>query len=438
MFHRPSLHGQKGTLGTAKPVISTASSTRKNVVPMKLGTRKPAHVYACPLLAQKVRSLWTVSACALTRTALADSTSIRPPVSACANHTNVHRTTTSTPKRAPASAVSHKERTPAILATTGTTPSAYASALGQSSARPANTWTRIPAPVNAHLNNVASTKSGTRPFASAFVARSYVLTTSSGVAKTANASVLPSSAPSATPGTRTCALVIAFPPSAIPSMAIIIILTRKNANASATKHHKDALQGKSLIPKHASVFVNPMIALQAHSGAASTADAFAHLKSVQLHSTGEPTLTILQIAAASATLTSVLQATTGTRKFATVSVPLQQAILHAVLANSGTASAADAVWLRKTAPMSLNTRSGTPWKALASALRTQSKPARSDFTSTTSRAAVCVLLKLAQLVNTGTLVSVNARRNIASVLSVSTSTLKAGNANVCHSSVCRA
>jgi len=114
VFHRPSLHGQKGTLGTAKPVISTASSTRKNVVPMKLGTRKPAHVYACPLLAQKVRSLWTVSACALTRTALADSTSIRPPVSACANHTNVHRTTTSTPKRAPASAVSHKERTPAF------------------------------------------------------------------------------------------------------------------------------------------------------------------------------------------------------------------------------------------------------------------------------------------------------------------------------------
>lgn len=82
------------------------------------------------------------------------------------------------------------------------------------------------------------------------------------------------------------------------------------------------------------------------------------------------------------------------------------AILHALLAATGTASAADAVFLHKTAVTNLSTLSGMPRMVFASALRTHHNPAIQTNTSTTSLAAACVHPNLAQTVSIGTLAHV--------------------------------
>ena len=194
----------------------------------------------------------------------------------------------------------------------------------------------------------------------------------------------------------------------------------------------------SLTPKFAHVFVNPTIAPPAPLGAASTASVCAHLKSAQPRSTGELTLKNLKIADASATLISALLATTGTRKFATVSAHHPPAISHAFLAATGTASAADAALFHKTAVVNPTTRSGMPRMVNASALRTPMNSAMETNTSTTSLAAACAHPNLAQTVSIGTLVHVVAFRNTALVLSASTTTLLTRLANACHSFVLQA
>lgn len=188
----------------------------------------------------------------------------------------------------------------------------------------------------------------------------------------------------------------------------------------------------SLTPKFAHVSVNPTIAPPAPLGAASTASASAHLTSAQPRSTGELTPKILQNADASATLISALLATTGTRKFATVSAHHPPAISHAFLAATGTAPAADAVLFHKNA---VKTKFGMPRKVFASALGPAILVA---ITSTPSLAAACVHPNLAQMVSIGTLAHVVALRNTALVLSASTTTLLTRLANVCHSFVLQA